>query len=116
MTLSVRILLHYLGALIWDSEMVHFHLLCHRGCEPRERNWERNSERALGEEAQLAPADCLICRGLALLVPQGEDLVRTNGTCEAQEPAQGAPVRLVRTQVHFGRHACNRQKRSVITS
>ena len=37
---------------------------------------------------------------------QGKDPMCANRTCEAQEPAQGAPpIRLVRTGVRFGRPA-----------
>ena len=60
------------------------------------------------------PADLLILRRLAL--HWGRDPVCANGTREAQEPAQGAPIRLVRAQVRFGRPAPNRQKGSLITS
>ena len=46
----------------------------------------------------------------------GEDPMCSNGTREAQESAEGVPIRLVRTRVHFGRPAPKRQKGSLITS
>ena len=53
--------------------------------------WER--------QPRLVPADRLIRWRLALLVCWGENLVCTHGTCEAQEPAQGAPIRREKTRV-----------------
>ena len=94
--------------LVRDLETVHLPPLWLQGYKPR-------SARRGGP--RLAPADHLIHRRLALLDHQGEDLVCTNGTCEAQEPAQGVPpIRLVRTWVCFVRPAPKRQKRSLITS
>lgn len=68
-------------------------------------------------QPHLELADHLTHRRLALPVSWVENPMCANRTCEVQETGQGAlPVRLIRPQVHFGRHAPKRQKEGLIIS
>jgi hypothetical protein len=77
----------FLGALVQDSEMVFFHLPCHRGALP----WPPHANRQFDLEERLT-----------LLESQSEGLRCTMEPGEAQEPVRGAPpTRLVRILVQI---------------